>query len=265
MTATATTASTTTASATTVSSAPVGSAQDRPDPHSVYRVLQVVSSHPHSWEEAARSAITELSRTITDLRVARVVEQDVSLSAEGVERYRVKLAVSYRIDRRRVRDDGAVTTVRRVLLVANRTAAGPQLMAAVRAQVAEGPTEFHVLVPVLLPGLANASVWGDPFSGYVGTVDTESETDTDFAWSAAEERLQEQLQLLRQTGAVATGELRPADPLKATLDVLGRASFDEIILSTLPASVSRWLHLDLPRRLARHTALPITHIEQVEP
>ena len=114
-------------------------------------------------------------------------------------------------------------------------------------------------------GLPGASVWGDPFSGYVGAVDTESETDTDFAWSAAEERLQEQLQLLRQTGAVATGELRPADPLKATLDVLSRASFDEIIPSTLPASVSRRLHLDLPRRLARHTTLPITHIEQVEP
>ncbi len=237
---------------------------NRPDPHSVYRVLQVVSTHADSWEDAARVAIADLARTIGDLRVARVIEQDVAILPEGGERYRVKLSVSYRVDRRRVMPGGEVAMVRRILLVANRTAAGPQLLEALRARVGGGPTEFHVVVPVIMPGLASASVWGDPFSGYVGTVDAEAATDTNFAWSAAEERLQAQLEQLWGLGAVATGELRPNDPLHATLDVLERASFDEIIVSTLPAAVSRWLHLDLPRRLARHTTLPITVVEQTD-
>lgn len=239
----------------------------RPDPNSVYRVIQVVSSHPQSWEEAARLGVEELGRTIADLRVARVVESDVVVDAGAVRSYRVKLAVSYRLDRHRIVETGGravEVVVRRVLLVANRTTGGAELMAAIEQRLAAGPTEIHVLVPVLVPptGAAGGSVVGDAYAGTVGALDADGGNDVDFAWSAAEQRLAAQLELLRAAGATATGELRPVDPLKATLAVLGRSSFDEVIVSTLPAAVSRWLRLDLPRRLARHTALPIVHIEQ---
>jgi flavin-binding protein dodecin len=250
------------ADSVTAQPAPAPPSGPLPDPESVYQVLHVVATHREGWEEAARDAVGELGRTIADLRVARVVEHDVALGTDGELRFRVKLAVSFRVDRRRRLATGEVATVRRVLIVANRTAAGAELMEAVHERIAAGRTEFHVLVPVLVPGVGGAPVWGDAYAGHVGALDSEAETDVDFAWAAAEQRLDEQLHLLRVAGALATGELRPVDPFKATLAVLERSSFDEIIVSTLPAAVSRWLRLDLPSRLARHTGVPIVHIEQ---
>jgi hypothetical protein len=47
------------------------------------------------------------------------------------------------------------------------------------------------------------------------------------------------------------------DPMDAIEDALRYGDFHEIILSTLPHGVSRWLHLDLPHRVA-HLGLPLT-------
>ena len=49
------------------------------------------------------------------------------------------------------------------------------------------------------------------------------------------------------------------DPMDAIEEALVSEAFDEIILSTLPRSVSRWLHLDLPRRV-EHLGLPVTTV-----
>ncbi len=57
-----------------------------------------------------------------------------------------------------------------------------------------------------------------------------------------------------------SGEVGDADPLAAIQDVLNRESVDEIIVSTLPARVSRWLHIDLPSK-ARGLGVPVTHVE----
>ena len=55
-----------------------------------------------------------------------------------------------------------------------------------------------------------------------------------------------------------------ADPLAAIQDAVNRRGFDEIILSTLPTRVSRWLKLDLPNKV-QGLGLPVTHVEARPP
>jgi hypothetical protein len=50
------------------------------------------------------------------------------------------------------------------------------------------------------------------------------------------------------------------DPFAAVGDVLGSGRFDEVIVSTLPRGISRWLRLSLPQRLRRTTELPVLHV-----
>jgi hypothetical protein len=54
--------------------------------------------------------------------------------------------------------------------------------------------------------------------------------------------------------------LARAAPLTAVDQLLERQQFDEILLSTLPQPISKWLGKDLPHRLHRHTGLPVTTI-----
>ena len=66
---------------------------------SVYRVTEVIGSSPDSWEAAAKHALEVVGRTLRDLRVAEVVEQDLVLTATGaVEAFRVKLRVSFKYE-----------------------------------------------------------------------------------------------------------------------------------------------------------------------
>jgi flavin-binding protein dodecin len=66
---------------------------------SVYRVTEVIGSSPQSWEDAAKEALSVASRTLRDLRVAEVVEQDIAIDGSGgVEAYRVKLRISFKYE-----------------------------------------------------------------------------------------------------------------------------------------------------------------------
>ena len=65
-------------------------------PEAVYRVIELVGSSTESWEKATRAAIEQAAKSIRDLRVAEVVEQDVSISDGKIESYRVKLKVSFK-------------------------------------------------------------------------------------------------------------------------------------------------------------------------
>ena len=66
---------------------------------SVYRVTEVIGTSPTSWEEAARTAITAAARTLRDLRIAEVVEQDIALNeAGGIESFRTKLRLSFKFE-----------------------------------------------------------------------------------------------------------------------------------------------------------------------
>ncbi len=69
------------------------------------------------------------------------------------------------------------------------------------------------------------------------------------------------LERLRATGATATGEVGPPDPLAAIGAVVQRGTYDELVISTLPTTVSRWLHIDLPRRAHRRFDLPVVHVQ----
>lgn len=236
---------------------------DVPDCQSVYRVVTIVATHPESWAAAAVEGIGELSKTISDLRVARVVELDTVVRKGHIERYRVKLQVSFRIDRRRTLE-GKVTHVRRYLVVANQTVSEAALNRALDDRLAVGPAEFHLLVPALVSPLAGATLMIQPWSSFAVFDEGAAVAVRAEARRKAEQRLAPALERLRIRGVAATGEVSLEDPLTAVARVLQRAAFDEIIVSTLPAGVSRWIRKDLPRRLRRF-GLPVSHVEQLVP
>ncbi len=128
----------------------------------------------------------------------------------------------------------------RVLVVANKTRATPALVAAVQQRAAAGPAEFVMLV------LNPAHLAFDRSSSDVHD---------------GEEVLAQALPALEQAAGVEV-EGRVASSPNAFDDImaeLGRRSYTEIILETLPAHVSHWLHVDLPQRLA-HLGYPLTTV-----
>jgi hypothetical protein len=132
---------------------------------------------------------------------------------------------------------------RNVLLVANRTANTSALREAVTRRAARGTERFHLVVPAVPQGLHRV-------------VDPEVAGRKE-----AERRLQAALGSLGEAvDAEVTGEVGDADPLAAIQDALPRADFEEIVVSTLPRRVSRWLRVDLPSK-ARGLGLPVAHVE----
>ena len=63
---------------------------------SVYRVTELIGTSSQSWEAAAKVAVETASKTLRDLRVAEVVEQDMTIENGKVTSYRVKLNVSFK-------------------------------------------------------------------------------------------------------------------------------------------------------------------------
>jgi hypothetical protein len=128
----------------------------------------------------------------------------------------------------------------RVLVVANRTAATSALIACVRERAQRGPAQFTLLVP-------NSS------SGLERIADPESHEEAE-----AKATLELALPLLEEAaGSPVTGMVGAPAPLDAIQDAINLHGFDEIILSTLPSRVSRWLKLDLPSKLSG-LGLPVT-------
>jgi dodecin len=64
----------------------------------VYSVVQLVGTSDESWEKATAVAINQASKTLRDLRVARVVEQDVHIEPGKPLSYRVKLELSFKYE-----------------------------------------------------------------------------------------------------------------------------------------------------------------------
>jgi len=130
----------------------------------------------------------------------------------------------------------------RVLIVAHRTAATPALIDAVAARVATGPAVFTLLVPREPHGLHKF-------------VDPE-----DAGEEEAQMVLELALPLLEQAaGAHVEGKIGDHNPFDAVADAMNIDGYHEIIISTLPARVSRWLRNDLPSRL-KPLGVPITTV-----
>ncbi|MDX6618788.1 MAG: hypothetical protein QOK36_1174 [Gaiellales bacterium] len=130
-----------------------------------------------------------------------------------------------------------------ILVVAHRTATTPELLAAIRGRAAQGPASFHLLVP-------NSAEHAEM------TAAERSQHHAD-----AERALSQALpQLEAAAGGSAHGSVSIRhDPMDAVEETLKSGRFDEIILSTLPHEISRWLHIDLPRRIGA-LGLPTTTI-----
>jgi hypothetical protein len=130
----------------------------------------------------------------------------------------------------------------RVLIVAHKTAATQPLLDAVRERSRHGRCAFTLLVPNATHGLHKV-------------VDPEDQTE-----SEAQRVLDRALPLLEQAaGAPVDGLLGDADPIAAVHDAINLHGFDEVIVSTLSAKVSRWLRLDLPSKVAG-MGLPVTTV-----
>lgn len=66
---------------------------------SVYRVTEIIGTSKQSWEDAAREALSAAAGSLRELRVAEVVELDITLGAKGeIDTYRSKLRVSFKYD-----------------------------------------------------------------------------------------------------------------------------------------------------------------------
>ena len=132
------------------------------------------------------------------------------------------------------------------LIVANRTLPSPTLAHAIAERLARGDARFHVVVP--LTPVGSGFTWNE-----------------DESRIAAQGRLDAILQRLRDLGAAETsGEIGCQDPVAAVHDAIASRQVDEIILSTLPAGLSRWLGQDVPSRLRDGVDVPITVVTAKE-
>ncbi len=135
----------------------------------------------------------------------------------------------------------------RYLVVANQTLGADALAEKVCECMQEEGTTFHVVVPACH---SRDSSWI-----------TEGHDHAE-----AEKRLAAALARFREFGAEADGEVGDASPVLAVNDALLAGSYDGVILSTLPAGLSRWLARDLPRRIERKLGIKVIHVTgQPEP
>ncbi len=65
---------------------------------SVYKVIELVGSSSQSWEKAATAAVERAGKSLRDLRIAKVVDQDIHLEDGKVAAFRVRLEVSFKFD-----------------------------------------------------------------------------------------------------------------------------------------------------------------------
>jgi len=121
-----------------------------------------------------------------------------------------------------------------VLVVANETVLGEQLLDRIRQRASESPVSFLIVCP------QSDRTRGDH--------------------PDAERRLRAALAILRSEGADVHGQIAHPDPFIATMEAVEDERIDEIIVSTFPGERSGWLRRDLVGRLRAQTGLPVQHV-----
>jgi hypothetical protein len=153
--------------------------------------------------------------------------------------------------------------MRRYLVVANQTLQAAELRDELRKRMSAGPCSFYVVVPDTkaeqYDPVAAGGVLPQPGMWWWATYYARPATDEE-ATAQARERLNLMVAGLTAMGASADGALRGAAPLEAIGEACAEREFDEIIVTTLPRHVSRWLKADLPHRVQRRFGVPVTTI-----
>jgi hypothetical protein len=143
--------------------------------------------------------------------------------------------------------------MRRYLIVANQTLGGEQLTAKLTECMNAEPCRFYLVAPVTQTEGSDRWASGALDGGVVPGAYR-------IARALAEGRLKQELARLREAGAEADGEVVDPNPVDAIRKLASREEVDEVIVSTLPRRLSRWMAMDLPHRVRRATKLPVTHI-----
>ena len=130
----------------------------------------------------------------------------------------------------------------RILVVANETVGGNELL----SEISSRRAGRQVVVRVVCPAL------NSPIRHWV--------SDEDDARAAATVRLEQSLASMQAAGLEASGEIGDGDPIQAIADALRTFGPDELIISTHPAGRSHWLERGVVERSRERFALPVTHV-----
>jgi len=133
-----------------------------------------------------------------------------------------------------------------ILIVANQTLPSEALATEVRRRIGAGAREFHVVVPASPP----------PGSGFTW--------DEDVARALGQEARAARTVTIREAGVTAAGEIGDRDPVQAVRDAARDRDVREVICSTLPAGVSRWLRQDVPSGIRDALAVPVAVVIERE-
>ncbi len=131
---------------------------------------------------------------------------------------------------------------RRILVIANETVGGQELLSILRRKAEGVPSRVLVVCPALNSAMRT---WA---------------SDEDGARAAAQGRLDASIAQLASDGIQAEGEVGDGDPLQAMEDALRTFGADEIVISTHPQGRSQWLERDVVGAARERFAVPITHV-----
>src|SRR4051794_31368064 len=128
-----------------------------------------------------------------------------------------------------------------VLVLANETIGGKNLLDAIRERARDGDARFHIVVPQTRPRHGNV-------------IYDEAVRDS------AQVRIDLALEFMEDEGIEGGGEVGDQDPFNAAMDAIRSRPIDEIIVSTYPATSSGWLRRDLIERLEEASGKPVRHV-----
>jgi hypothetical protein len=132
------------------------------------------------------------------------------------------------------------------LIVANQTLPSQALADAIAERIRRGVRSFYVVVPATPIG--HGLTW-----------------DEEATRQEARDRLNQFLDHVRERGVEANGEVGDRDPVAAVRDALRGREVDEVVVSTLPPGISRWLGQDIPSKLRHNVRVPVEVVYESAP